>query len=174
MRAARKVTRIETVNRSTGEVNDLTVHSSVSTAASLWFRGGGFTTMGYAAHMALADADLSAASFKLFHKMCAIQNRKDHGLILVESQTKFAQQVGMSQSSVSRALRQLSEAGFIYADGRNWRLRPDFVFNGNGLAQGQAVQHIPADAADPYTTSKTVGGLTVIDGGDGGQPDDRA
>ncbi|MFF4168818.1 ArsR/SmtB family transcription factor [Streptomyces sp. NPDC001744] len=165
MYADRKVTRIETVNRSTGETADLTVHSSVSTGVGPWFRGGGFTTVGYAAHLALADADLSAASFKLFHKMCAIQNRKDHGLVIVESQTKFAEQVGMSQSSVSRALRQLSEAGFIYPDGRNWRLRPDFVFNGNGAAQGRAIQGIPDDAPDPYRQKGP--GLTVIDGGEG-------
>ncbi|MYS07857.1 helix-turn-helix domain-containing protein [Streptomyces sp. SID6041] len=119
--------------------------------------------MGYAAHQALADADLSAASFKLFHTMCAIQNRKDHGLVIVESQTKFAEQVGMSQSSVSRALRQLADQGFIYADGRNWRLRADFVFNGNGAAQGRAIQTIPADAPDPYTGKGTE--LTVIAGG---------
>ncbi|MEF9884451.1 helix-turn-helix domain-containing protein [Streptomyces sp. P9-A4] len=119
--------------------------------------------MGYAAHLALADADLSAASFRLFHKMCAIQNRKDHGLVIVESQTKFAELVGMSQSSVSRALRQLADHGFIYADGRNWRLRADFVFNGNGAAQGQAIQNIPAGAPDPYTGKGAE--LTVIDGG---------
>ncbi len=171
MRAARKVTRIETVNRTTGEMADFTVLSSVSTAAGLWFRGGGFTTMGYAAHLALADADLSAASFKLFHKMCAIQNRKDHGLVMVESQAKFAEQVGMSQSSVSRGLKQLSEAGFIYPDGRNWRIRPDFVFNGNGAAQGRAVQSVPADAPDPYTRKGA--GLTVIDGGDNGGDGDE-
>ncbi|MGV9690776.1 helix-turn-helix domain-containing protein [Streptomyces sp. NPDC003444] len=120
--------------------------------------------MGYEAHLVLAEADLSAASFKLFHKMCAIQNRKDHGLVIVETQTKFAEQVGMSQSSVSRSLKQLSEAGFIYPDGRNWRIRPDFAFNGNGAAQGRAVQGIPADAPDPYT--RRGAGLTVIDGGD--------
>ncbi|WP_159026485.1 helix-turn-helix domain-containing protein [Streptomyces vietnamensis] len=125
--------------------------------------------MGYAAHLALADADLSAASFKLFHKMCAIQNRKDHGLVIVENQTKFAEQVGMSQSSVSRALRQLADQGFIYADGRNWRLRADFVFNGNGAAQGRAIPNIPADAPDPYAGKGT--GLTVIDGGNGGDND---
>ncbi|MBB4986327.1 MULTISPECIES: helix-turn-helix domain-containing protein [Streptomyces] len=145
-------------------MNDLTVHSSVSVAAGLWFRGGGFTTMGYAAHLALADADLSAAAFKLFHKMCAIQNRKDHGLVIVENQTKFAEQVGMSQSSVSRALRQLADQGFIYADGRNWRLRADFVFNGNGAAQGQAIQNIPDGTPDPYAPKGAQ--LTVIDGGD--------
>lgn len=165
MRAGRRVTLIKTVNRSTGEVNDLTVHSSVSATVALWFRGGGFTTMGYAAHLALADADLSAASYKLFHKMCALQNRKDHGLVRVESQTKFAELVGMSQSSVSRSLKQLADAGFIYPDGRDWRLRPDFVFNGNGAAQGRAIQNIPADSTDPYTGQAP--SLTVIDGGDG-------
>lgn len=61
--------------------------------------------MGYAAHNALADADLSASAYKFFHKMCALQNRKDHGLVLVESQVKFAEQVGMSQASVSRAFK---------------------------------------------------------------------
>jgi hypothetical protein len=171
VRAARRVTRIETVNKRTGEVNDFTVHSSVSAARGLWFRGGGFTTMGYAAHNALADADLSASAYKLFHKMCALQNRKDHGLVLVESQTKFAEQVGMSQASVSRSLKQLSTHGFIYPEGRNWRIRPDFVFNGGGAAQGQAVQNIPDGTPDPYAGGRT--DLTVIDGGGEGQTDDR-
>ncbi|WP_369145636.1 ArsR family transcriptional regulator [Streptomyces sp. R44] len=120
--------------------------------------------MGYDAHNALAEADLSGASYKLFHKMCALQNRKDHGLVRVESQVKFAEQVGMSQSSVSRSLRQLAEAGFIYPDGRDWRIRPDFAFNGNGAAQGQAVQNIPAATPDPYARKGAE--LTVIDGGD--------
>ncbi|MGA5220239.1 hypothetical protein ACPCAE_29780 [Streptomyces cinereoruber] len=120
--------------------------------------------------MALADADLSVSAYKLFHRMCALQNRKDHGLVIVESQVKFAEQVGMAQSSVSRSLKQLSEAGFIYPDGRNWRIRPDFVFNGNGAAQGRAVQGIPADAPDPYTRKGA--GLTVIDGGDNGDDGD--
>lgn len=163
MRAARRVTRIETVNRTTGEVQDLTVHSSVGAAHGLWFRGGGFTTMGYDAHDALAEADLSGAAYKLFHKMCALQNRKDHGLVRVESQVKFAEQVGMSQSTVSRSLRQLAEAGFIYPDGRDWRIRPDFVFNGNGAAQGRAVRNIPAGTPDPYAGKGAE--LTVIDGG---------
>ncbi|MFH9953573.1 helix-turn-helix domain-containing protein [Streptomyces roseolus] len=158
------MTKIETVNRSTGEVQDLTVHSSVGAAHALWFRGGGYTTMGYDAHEALAEADLSGAGYRLFHKMCALQNRKDHGLVRVESQAKFAEQVGMSQPTVSRALRQLADAGFIYPDGRDWRLRPDFVFNGNGAAQGRAIQNIPADSTDPYTGQPP--GLTVIDGGD--------
>ncbi len=127
--------------------------------------------MGYAAHMALADADLSVSAYKLFHRMCALQNRKDHGLVIVESQVKFAEQVGMAQSSVSRSLKQLSEAGFIYPDGRNWRIRPDFVFNGNGAAQGRAVQSVPADAPDPYTRKGA--GLTVIDGGDNGGDGDE-
>ncbi|MFI9112605.1 ArsR family transcriptional regulator [Streptomyces venezuelae] len=163
MRAARRVTKIETVNRTTGEMQDLTVHSSIGAAHGLWFRGGGFTTMGYDAHNALAEADLSAASYKLFHKMCALQNRKDHGLVRVETQVKFAEQVGMSQSTVSRSLRQLAEAGFIYPDGRDWRIRPDFVFNGNGAAQGQAIRSIPAGTPDPYAGKGTE--LTVIDGG---------
>ncbi|SDF99066.1 hypothetical protein SAMN05216260_11326 [Streptomyces griseoaurantiacus] len=163
------MTRIETVNKKTGEVNDFTLHSSVSAAHALWFRGGGFTTMGYAAHNALADADLSASAYRLFHKMCAIQNRKDHGLVLVESQAKFAEQVGMSQASVSRGLKQLASQGFIYAEGRNWRIRPDFVFNGNGVAQGQAVQNIPAGTPDPYAGTRT--DLTVIDGGNGEKAD---
>ncbi|MEV6248610.1 helix-turn-helix domain-containing protein [Streptomyces sp. NPDC051742] len=119
--------------------------------------------MGYDAHDALAEADLSGASYKLFHKMCALQNRKDHGLVRVETQVKFAEQVGMSQSTVSRALRQLAEAGFIYPDGRDWRIRPDFAFNGNGAAQGQAVQNIPAGTPDPYARKGAE--LTVIDGG---------
>ncbi|MDV9187478.1 helix-turn-helix domain-containing protein [Streptomyces sp. SR27] len=119
--------------------------------------------MGYEAHHALAEADLSGAAYKLFHKMCAMQNRKDHGLVRVETQAKFAVQVGMQQPTVSRALRQLAEAGFIYPDGRDWRLRADFVFNGNGAAQGQAIQNIPADAPDPYTGKGAE--LTVIDGG---------
>ncbi|WP_317873516.1 helix-turn-helix domain-containing protein [Streptomyces sp. SR27] len=157
------MTKIETVNRFTGEVQDLTVHSSVSAGSGLWFRGGGYTTMGYEAHHALAEADLSGAAYKLFHKMCAMQNRKDHGLVRVETQAKFAVQVGMQQPTVSRALRQLAEAGFIYPDGRDWRLRADFVFNGNGAAQGQAIQNIPADAPDPYTGKGAE--LTVIDGG---------
>ncbi|MGA5494832.1 helix-turn-helix domain-containing protein [Streptomyces cinereoruber] len=164
------MTRIETVNRTTGEVQDLTVHSSVSAAHGLWFRGGGYTTMGYEAHNALAEADLSGACYKLFHKMCALQNRKDHGLVRVETQAKFAERVGMSQPTVSRALKQLAEAGFIYPDGRDWRIRPDFVFNGNGAAQGRAVQSIPADAPDPYTRKGA--GLTVIDGGDNGDDGD--
>ncbi|CAL9470980.1 hypothetical protein SUDANB140_02844 [Streptomyces sp. enrichment culture] len=174
MRAARRVTRIETVNTRTGEVNDFTVHSSTSAAQGLWFRGGGFTTMGYAAHHALADADLSVSAYKLFHKMCALQNRKDHGLVLVESQVKFAEQVGMSQASVSRSLKQLAAHGFIYPDGRNWRIRADFVFNGNGVAQGHAVQNIPADAPDPYTGGRA--DLKVVDGGDEGRGggDDQA
>lgn len=171
MRAARRVTRIETVNKRTGEVNDFTVHSATSAAHGLWFRGGGFTTMGYAAHNALADADLSVSAYKLFHKMCALQNRKDHGLVLVESQVKFAEQVGMSQASVSRALKQLAAEGFIYPDGRNWRLRPDFVFNGNGVAQGQAVQGIPAGVPDPYAGGRV--DLKVVDGGDEGRDADR-
>ncbi|MFD8428630.1 hypothetical protein ACFV1R_13635 [Streptomyces coelicoflavus] len=112
------------MNKRTGEVNDFTVHSATSAAHGLWFRGGGFTTMGYAAHNALADADLSVSAYKLFHKMCALQNRKDHGLVLVESQVKFAEQVDMSQASVSRALKQLAAQGFIYPEGRNWRLLP--------------------------------------------------
>ncbi|MEU1229067.1 hypothetical protein [Streptomyces sp. NPDC005828] len=152
------------MNRTTGEIADFTVHSSVSAARGLWFRGGGFTTMGYAAHQALADADLSVSAYKLFHQMCAIQNRKDHGLVIVESQVKFAEQVGMAQSSVSRSLKQLADAGFIYPDGRNWRIRPDFAFNGNGAAQGQAVQNIPAGTPDPYAPKGAQ--LTVIDGGD--------
>ncbi|MFD4317696.1 helix-turn-helix domain-containing protein [Streptomyces sp. NPDC058548] len=160
------MTKIETVNRFTGEVQDFTVHSSVRAGSGLWFRGGGYTTMGYEAHNALAEADLSGAAYKLFHKMCAMQNRKDHGLVRVETQAKFAVQVGMQQPTVSRALRQLAEAGFIYPDGRDWRLRADFVFNGNGAAQGQAVQNIPADAPDPYTGKGAE--LTVIDGGDDG------
>lgn len=164
------MTRIETVNKKTGEVNDFTVHSSVSAAHTLWFRGGGFTTMGYAAHNALADADLSASAYRLFHKMCALQNRKDHGLVLVESQTKFAEQVGMSQASVSRSLKQLASQGFIYPEGRNWRIRPDFVFNGNGAAQGQAVQNIPAGTPDPYAGPRT--DLTVIDGGNDEKADE--
>ncbi|MET9821685.1 MULTISPECIES: cyclic nucleotide-binding domain-containing protein [Streptomyces] len=164
VRAARRVTRIETVNKRTGEVNDFTVHSAASAAHGLWFRGGGFTTMGYAAHNALADANLSVSAYKLFHKMCALQNRKDHGLVLVESQTKFAEQVGMSQASVSRGLKQLASQGFIYPDGRNWRIRPDFVFNGNGAAQGQAVQSIPADAPDPYDRKRA--DLKIVDGQD--------
>ncbi|WP_146063568.1 ArsR family transcriptional regulator [Streptomyces sp. SM11] len=128
--------------------------------------------MGYAAHLALADADLSAAAFKLFHKMCGIQNRKDHGLVIVENQTKFAEQVGMSQSSVSRGLKQLVEEGFIYADGRNWRLRADFVFNGNGAAQGQAIRSVPDDAPDPYAGKKQSADLTVLPGGaQGSDPD---
>ncbi len=167
MRAARRVTKIETLDRTTGEVQDLTVHSSVGAAHGLWFRGGGFTTMGYDAHNALAEADLSGASYRLFHKMCALQNRKDHGLVRVETQVKFAEQVGMSQSTVSRALRQLAEAGFIYPDGRDWRIRPDFVFNGNGAAQGQAIQNIPAGTPDPYAPKATE--LTVIDGGKDGE-----
>ncbi|MEW1997997.1 hypothetical protein ACFWFH_23245 [Streptomyces coelicoflavus] len=152
------------MNKRTGEVNDFTVHSSASAAHGLWFRGGGFTTMGYAAHNALADADLSVSAYKLFHKMCALQNRKDHGLVLVESQVKFAAQVGMSQASVSRALKQLAAEGFIYPDGRNWRLRPDFVFNGNGVAQGQAVQSIPGGTPDPYTGGRA--DLKIVDGPD--------
>ncbi|MFF6998449.1 hypothetical protein ACFY93_26280 [Streptomyces sp. NPDC008313] len=160
------------MNKRTGEMNDFTVHSSVPAAHGLWFRGGGFTTMGYAAHDALADADLSASAYKLFHKMCALQNRKDHGLVLVESQVKFAERVGMSQASVSRSLKQLAAQGFIYPDGRNWRIRPDFVFNGNGAAQGQAVQNIPAATPDPYAGTRT--DLTVIDGGDEGSSDDGA
>ncbi|MBD0420757.1 hypothetical protein H0H10_16660 [Streptomyces sp. TRM S81-3] len=32
--------------------------------------------MGYAAHNALADADLSVNTYKLFRKMCALQSRK--------------------------------------------------------------------------------------------------
>ncbi len=172
MRAARRVTRIETVNKRTGEVNDFTLHSSVSAAHGLWFRGGGFTTMGYAAHNALADADLSVSAYKLFHKMCALQNRKDHGLVLIESQSKFAEQVGMSQASVSRGLKQLADHGFIYADGRNWRIRPDFVFNGNGAAQGEAVRNIPAGTPDPYAGGRT--DLTVIEGGGEEQADGRA
>ncbi len=171
MRAARRVTKIETVNRRTGEIQDLTVHSSLNAGSGIWFRGGGYTTMGYDAHNALAEADLSGASYKLFHKMCALQNRKDHGLVRVESQTRFAEQVGMSQSSVSRALKQLAEHGFIYPDGRDWRLRADFVFNGGGAAQGQAVRNIPADAPDPYANG---GGLTLIDGGAGERPEDQA
>ncbi|MFF5975151.1 helix-turn-helix domain-containing protein [Streptomyces sp. NPDC012769] len=167
------MTKIETVNRSTGEVQDLTVHSSVSAGSGLWFRGGGYTTMGYEAHNALAEADLSGAAYKLFHKMCALQNRKDHGLVRVETQAKFAAQVGMQQPTVSRALKQLSEHGFIYPDGRDWRLRADFVFNGNGTAQGQAIQSIPDGAPDPYASAKNVGGLTVIDGGDQERPDNR-
>ncbi|MGW5623000.1 hypothetical protein ACWEWP_19765 [Streptomyces olivaceus] len=164
VRAARRVTRIETVNKRTGEVNDFTVHSSASAAHGLWFRGGGFTTMGYAAHNALADADLSVSAYKLFHKMCALQNRKDHGLVLIESQAKFAEQVGMSQASVSRSLKQLAAHGFIYPDGRNWRIRADFVFNGGGAAQGQAVQSIPADTPDPYAGARA--DLKVVEGGD--------
>ncbi|MER7624969.1 hypothetical protein [Streptomyces sp. NPDC126503] len=58
----------------------------------------------------------------------------------------------------------------IYADGRNWRLRADFVFNGDGAAQRRAVQDIPADAPDPYAGDVTRKGLTVIDGGDSGAP----
>jgi hypothetical protein len=166
------VTRIETVNKRTGEVSDFTVHSSVPAAHGLWFRGGGFTTMGYAAHNALADADLSVSAYKLFHKMCALQNRKDHGLVLIESQAKFAEQVGMSQASVSRSLKQLAAQGFIYPDGRNWRIRPDFVFNGNGAAQGEAVQNIPAGTPDPYAGGRT--DLTVIEGGNEGQGEDEA
>ncbi|MFF6790704.1 helix-turn-helix domain-containing protein [Streptomyces filamentosus] len=100
----------------------------------------------------------------------ALQNRKDHGLVRVENQTRFAEQVGMSQSSVSRALKQLAEHGFIYPDGRDWRLRADFVFNGGGAAQGQAVRNIPADAPDPYASG---GGLTLIDGGAGERPEDQ-
>ncbi|WP_329134631.1 helix-turn-helix domain-containing protein [Streptomyces sp. NBC_00670] len=126
--------------------------------------------MGYAAHNALADADLSASAYRLFHKMCALQNRKDHGLVLVESQTKFAEQVGMSQASVSRSLKQLASQGFIYPEGRNWRIRPDFVFNGNGAAQGQAVQNIPAGTPDPYAGPRT--DLTVIDGGNDEKADE--
>ncbi|MFC8099987.1 helix-turn-helix domain-containing protein [Streptomyces sp. NPDC057363] len=160
------------MNKGTGEVNDFTVHSSVSAAHALWFRGGGFTTMGYAAHNALADADLSVSAYKLFHKMCALQNRKDHGLVLVESQVRFAEQVGMSQASVSRSLKQLAAQGFIYREGRNWRIRPDFVFNGNGAAQGQAMQNIPEGTPDPYAGTRT--DLTVIDGGNEGQAGDRA
>ncbi|MEV5660320.1 cyclic nucleotide-binding domain-containing protein [Streptomyces flaveolus] len=160
------------MNKRTGEVSDFTVHSSISAAHGLWFRGGGFTTMGYAAHNALADADLSVSAYKLFHKMCALQNRKDHGLVLIESQVKFAEQVGMSQASVSRSLKQLAAHGFIYPDGRNWRIRPDFVFNGNGAAQGEAVQNIPAGTPDPYAGGRT--DLTVIEGGNEGQTDDRA
>lgn len=128
--------------------------------------------MGYAAHHALADADLSVSAHRLFHKMCALQNRKDHGLVLVESQVKFAEQVGMSQASVSRSLKQLAAHGFIYPDGRNWRIRLDFVFNGNGAAQGQAAQSIPPGTPDPYAGTRT--DLTVIDGGNEGQADDQA
>ncbi|KND31490.1 hypothetical protein [Streptomyces acidiscabies] len=165
------MTRIETINRATGEAQDLTVRSSISTAAGLWFRGGGYTTMGYEAHNALAEADLSGAAYKLFHKMCALQNRKDHGLVRVESQAKFAEQVRMRQPTVSRALRQLAEHGFIYPDGRDWRLRADFVFNGNGVAQGQAVQSIPPGAPDPYAQQRDRTGLTVLPGGDDGESD---
>ncbi|MEV0376047.1 hypothetical protein AB0I10_41190 [Streptomyces sp. NPDC050636] len=159
------MTRLETVNRSTGEVQDLTVHSSVPASGGLFFRGGGFTTMGYDAHKALADADLSVTAYKLFHKMSAMQNRKDHGLVRVESQAKFAEQCGMSQASVSRGLRQLSEYSFIYPDGRDWRIRPDFLFNGNGAAQAQALQSIPDDAPDPYAGRQRTD-LTVINGGE--------
>lgn len=73
--------------------------------------------MGYDAHQTLADADLSLSAYKLFHKMSALQNRKDPGLVRVESPTKFAEQVGMSQSSVSRDLRQLAEHGLTVIDG---------------------------------------------------------
>ncbi|MFD9423822.1 MULTISPECIES: helix-turn-helix domain-containing protein [unclassified Streptomyces] len=168
------MTKIETINRTTGEVQDLTVHSSVGAASGLWFRGGGYTTMGYEAHDALAEADLSGASYKLFHKMCALQNRKDHGLVRVETQAKFAEQVGMKQPTVSRALKQLAEAGFIYPDGRDWRLRADFVFNGNGTAQGQAIQSIPDGAPDPYAGKKQSADLTVLPGGaQGSDPDSQ-
>ncbi|MGW2207445.1 winged helix-turn-helix domain-containing protein [Streptomyces sp. NPDC001774] len=85
--------------------------------------------------------------------------------MLVENQTKFAEQVGMSQSFVSRALKQLEEAGIIYPDAGSWRIRPDFAFNGNGVEQGKAIQNIPAGAPDPYTHRAKPGGLTVIDGG---------
>jgi DNA-binding transcriptional MocR family regulator len=125
--------------------------------------------MGYAAHNALADADLSVSAYKLFHKM-ALQNRKDHGLVLIESQVKFAEQVGMSQASVSRSLKQLATQGFIYCEGRNWRIRPDFVFNGNGAAQGQAMQNIPEGTPDPYAGGRR--DLTVIEGGNETRDDD--
>ncbi|NEB09212.1 hypothetical protein G3I32_10055 [Streptomyces coelicoflavus] len=151
-------------------MNDFTVHSATSAAHGLWFGGGGFPTMGYAAHNALADADLSVSAYKLFPKMCALQNRKDHGLVLVESQVKFAEQVGMSQASVSRALKQLATGGFICPEGRNWRLRPGLVFNGNGVAQGQAVQSIPAGTPDPYAGGRT--DLKNVDGGDQKQQGD--
>ncbi|WP_024755772.1 helix-turn-helix domain-containing protein [Streptomyces exfoliatus] len=120
--------------------------------------------MGYDAHQALADAPLSVSAYKLFHKMSALQNRKDHGLVRVESQAKFAEQCGMSQPSVSRGLRQLAENGFIYPDGRDWRIRADLLFNGNGAAQAQAVRNIPDDAPDPYATNRSAD-LTVIKGG---------
>lgn len=71
----------------------------------------------------------------------------------------------MSQPSVSRGLRQLAENGFIYPDGRDWRIRADLLFNGNGTAQAQAVRNIPEDAPDPYATNRSAD-LTVIKGGD--------
>ncbi|MFE3069162.1 hypothetical protein [Streptomyces sp. NPDC059247] len=98
--------------------------------------------------------------------MSALQNRKDHGLVRVESQAKFAEQCGMSQPSVSRGLRQLAENGFIYPDGRDWRIRADFLFNGNGAAQTQAVRNIPEDVPDPYAADRSTD-LTIIRGGDG-------
>ncbi|MGX1513507.1 hypothetical protein [Streptomyces collinus] len=56
--------------------------------------------------------------------------------------------------------------GWLYSEGRNWRIRPDFVFNGNGAAQ--AVQSIPADAPDPYAGKRA--DLKIVDGhADGGQ-----
>ncbi|MFJ8540806.1 hypothetical protein ACIRFH_02110 [Streptomyces sp. NPDC093586] len=70
-----------------------------------------------------------------------------------------------------RSLKQLAAHGFLHPDGRNWRIRPVFVFNGNGngAAQREAVRNTPAGTPDPYAGGRT--DLTVIEGG-GEEPDD--
>ncbi|MFJ6069620.1 hypothetical protein ACIQFU_02050 [Streptomyces sp. NPDC093065] len=83
---------------------------------------------------------------------------------------KFAEQVGMSRASLSPRPQATRGRGIIYPDGRNWRLRPDFVFNGNGVAQGRAARSIPVGTPDPYAGARA--DLKVVDGGDQGQGSD--
>jgi hypothetical protein len=64
-----------------------------------------------------------------------------------------------------------TESADVCPNGRNWRIRPDFVFSGGGTAQGDAVRNIPDDAPDPYAGGHR--DLTGIEGGGEGADDGR-
>lgn len=151
MRPTTRITKIQSTNTTTGEHQDFNVHTTTPTHTRLTHAGGGFTTMGYAAHARLATADLSLPAYKLFHHMCATQSRREHGLILMKSQAQLATDAGISKAAASRAIRQLKDLGIIYEDSGNLRLNPLFVFNGTGEKQAAIAEEIPPETPNPFT-----------------------
>lgn len=141
MAMAGKIIQGRVINEATGETMNLALYQPKTTHP---YRHGGFVQMSQEALMQLAQSDLTGDDMKVLFALLA---RLDFENYLQAPQAEIAEQIGMRQPHVARAIKHLCEHGVIIMGAKvgrsnTYRLCPSFGFKGKSKNYGKMMADI--------------------------------